>query len=396
MTKISSLHIRPFDLPFRVPFQTSRERLYSRRGWVVWVVDEQGGWGVGEAAPLSSFGMENLMETGRVLADWARVLPGREVQLEAPVTPELAAAFGLAGKFPGGTDGAATPAARHGVELALLDLAARRAGVPLARFLNPAAAGSVEVNAVLGEGSIEQTVRRAEALAGEGYRTLKLKVGAAPPEEDTARVRAVRESVGGEVRLRLDANEGWNEQAAPALLESLAPLDIEYVEQPLPAADIAGMARLAAGSPIPLAADEAVVSRAGARAILERRAANVLILKPMPLGGPLAALATARLAAEHGVPVVVTTTLDGSVARAGAVAAAGAVAGMAALPADGAGAGMAHGLATGGLLESDLAPGAPFPNEGRMILSTEPGLGVSLPPPKGTSTEKKRRLRPSR
>lgn len=401
--KISSLHFRPYALPFVTPFQTARETLRVRKGWVIWVMDGEGGWGVGEAAPLPGFGMESHEECGRVLAAWARSLPGREFDpshylapkagTEASTEPGLEPAPWLAGGDSGGppdeVGGTAAPAARHGLELALLDLAARRAGLPLHRLLHPEAGNDVEVNAVLGAASLEETVRCAEALAAQGYGTLKLKVGARGTQGaagDFERLRAVRQALGEGTRLRIDANESWNETEALRLLEKLAPLNIEYVEQPLPADDLIGMARLAKRSPIPLAADEAVLSLEGARGVLERGAAHVLILKPMALGGPRATLAAARLAARFGARVVITTMLDGAVARAAATAVAAAVA--AAMPgadAPAGGRGMAHGLATGGLLAEDLVAAA-APRGGRLALSSLPGLGLSLPPPPGENT----------
>ena len=368
--KISSLLFRPYTLPFAEPFRTSRETLRAREGWEVWVSDGEGRWGAGEAAPLAGFGMESREETARALAAWAASLPGREVDLQSPLREDLPPAFGLAEDFP------AAPAARHGLELALLDLAARRAGLPLAKCLDSAAGGEVSVNAVLGAASHDDTVRQAAALAAEGYGTLKIKLGVHGPAEDLRLLGAVRKAVGDGVRLRLDANEGWTEAEALPALEGLAPLDIEYVEQPLPADDVAGMARLARRSPIPLAADEAVLSPESARGILEAGAAQVLILKPMALGGILTALAVARLAAGHDARAVITTTLEGAFARAGAASAAAALAGIFPAAPD-----IAHGLATGDLLAEDLVPHPPRPQGGKLILSGAPGLGLAGQPP---------------
>jgi o-succinylbenzoate synthase len=345
--RISSLRCQPYVLPFTKPFRTSHGTLRERRGWVVWVADEEGRWGVGEAAPLKGFGMETHEAAGQVLRGWSETLP-----------PDA-------------------PAARHGLELALLDLAARRAARPLAAYLHPSADGEVAVNAVLGAASPEETVREAAALVAEGYGTLKLKVGADTAGEDQERLRAVRCAVGSAVRLRIDGNGSWSKKAALPLLERLAPLDIEYAEQPLPADDIKGMAELARLSPIPLAADESVLSLENARSVLGENAAQVLVLKPMALGGILTTLAVARLAEQHGVRVVITTMLDGAFARMGAACAAAALGGVLA----GGGAGVAHGLATGGLLAEDLVPAPPLPHAGRLTLPTGAGLGMPAAPP---------------
>lgn len=369
--KISSLRFHPYTLPFVKPFRTARETLAARRGWVVWVEDGEGNRGVGEAAPLEGFGMETWERTGEVLRGWSESLPGTEIGQGQAAAPDTPPAFGLGGDAPG------APAARHGLELALLDLAARRAGLSLAAYLHPAAAGEVAVNAVLGAGPVADTVREAEARVAEGFRTLKLKVAADTAAEDEARLRAVREAVGAGVRLRIDGNGNWERAGAAALLERLAPLEIEYVEQPLPREDLTGMAALAARSPIPIAADEAVLSLEDAQAVLAHGAAQVLILKPMALGGVLTALQVARLAVASGVGVVVTTMLEGAYGRAGAAAAAAALHGI--LP--GAARHRAHGLATGALLAKDLVEVPWGPEGGKLPLPAGPGLGYPVPPP---------------
>ncbi|MCZ6841415.1 MAG: o-succinylbenzoate synthase [SAR324 cluster bacterium] len=373
--KISSLRFQPYSLPFARPFRTARETLRRREGFLVWVSDGEGAWGVGEAAPLAGYGMEPLHETGKALQSWAGSLPGRAAALSLPLAEDTPPAFGLAEDFPG------CPAARHGLELALLDLAARRAGLPLAKALHPGAAETLSVNAVLGGASPEETVAEAAARAAEGYGTLKIKLGMHGPQADQALLSAIRAAVGAPVRLRLDANEGWTEREALPLLERLAPIGIEYVEQPLPAGDLPGMARLARKSPIPLAADEAVLSLSGARAILDAQAAQLLILKPMALGGLLSTLAVARLAASRGVRVVVTTTLDGACARMGAACAAAALPGIPGASAPD----IAHGLATGHLLAKDLLPDPPRPMGGLLTLPKAAGLGISLAPPSGSA-----------
>ena len=340
-----------------------------RRGWLVRVADEQGRWGTGEAAPLAGFGMESHRAAGAALARWAKALPGSNLKAGPSADEPPPPWFGLELGEPG------TPAARHGLELALLDLAAQRAGLPLARFLHPAAIGPVLLNATVGANDPAETAGQATALVAQGFRTLKLKVGADDPRADLRRLRVVREAVGPRVRLRLDANGAWSESVALRLLEKLAPLDIEYVEQPLPARSLGAMARLVERSPIPLAADEAASSAAGARRVLERGAAHLLVLKPMALGGLLTTLEVARAAARQGVPVVLTTTLEGAFARLGAVHAAAALEALQPphLPR------YAHGLATGSLLARDLVAEPPEPRGGKFILPEAPGLGIASP-----------------
>jgi o-succinylbenzoate synthase len=366
--RIAALHWEPYALPFAQPFASAGGRLSERRGFILRVQDEAGAWGVGEAAPLPAFGGESLERCEADLRRWAAALPGREVAL--PADPAAwAPAAGLAAPEP-------APCACHALECALLDLAARRAGLPLARWLDAAAPAAVALNATLGAGTPAQAAAAAREAVSEGYATLKLKVGLGAAAADAALLRAVREAVGAAPRLRIDANGAWRREDALERLRAWAPLDIEYAEQPVPAHDVEGLAWLAARSPVPVAADESIRGVADAQRLLERRAAAVLVLKPMLLGGPLTTLRIARTAHAAGVPVVVTTVLEGIYGRLAALHCAAAVAslhraaGLSAAP-------PACGLATGALLAQDLLPAPPAPAGGRWELPAQPGLGLA-------------------
>lgn len=378
--RIAALRWEPYALPFVRPFATAGGRLGERRGFVLRVQDESGAWGVGEAAPLPEFGAEDLATCEAALRAWSESLPGRDVQPRFDAPCEAPPLFGLG-------DAATAPTAAHALESALLDLAARRAGLPLAHWLLPGALqapAAVAVNATLGATEPAQTVLAAQQAVRQGYRTLKLKVGVDAAAAEQARLRAVREAVGPAVRLRIDANGAWGREEALARLERWAPLDIEYAEQPVPADDLDGLAWLAARSPVPVAADESIRTPADAERLLARQAAAVLVLKPMLLGGALTTLRIARAALSAGVPVVVTTVLEGIYGRLCALHVAAAVAalhkdalhsaalqGVAGLPAEP----PACGLATGALLARDLLPEPPTPRDGVWALPAAAGLG---------------------
>ncbi len=184
------------------------------------------------------------------------------------------------------------------------------------------------------------------------------------------RVRAVREAIGTDVRLRLDVNGAWDPPTAEDRLEALARFDLEYVEQPLAGDDAAALADLRRRVRVPIAADETVTSVKAARELLEAGAVDVLVVKPARVGGLVVGAEIATLAAEHGVPVVVSTLFETGIGIAAALAMA------AALPeVDGTPGGVDHGLATAGLLEHDLLRGELVVEDGRMWLPDSPGPG---------------------
>ncbi len=183
-----------------------------------------------------------------------------------------------------------------------------------------------------------------------GCTTAKVKVGEAGQAlgDDVDRVAEVRALMGPAARLRVDANGAWTPAQALAALTRLARYDLEYAEQPCP--DVPTLAALrrdlaAAGLDVPVAADESVRRAADPFAVAAAGAADLAVVKVAPLGGVAAVLAVAaRLAAEHGLDVVVSSALDTSVGIAAGVAAA------AALP----GEPRACGLGTAGLLARDV------------------------------------------
>lgn len=146
-----------------------------------------------------------------------------------------------------------------------------------------------------------------------GCRTAKVKVAASDQvlAQDVARVRAVREALGPEGRIRVDANGGWNVDEAEHAIHALAPYDLEYVEQPCASvADLLEIGIRTKYMGIPIAADESVRRADDPMAVAESGAADILVVKAQPLGGIRRVL---ELVEHTGLPVVVSSALDTSV-----------------------------------------------------------------------------------
>jgi O-succinylbenzoate synthase len=187
-----------------------------------------------------------------------------------------------------------------------------------------------------------------------GCRTAKVKVAAGDQTlaQDVARVRATREALGPEGRVRLDANGGWNVDEAEHAIHALAEFDLEYVEQPCATVDeLAEIRRRTTYMGIPIAADESVRRAADPLAVAEAGAADLLVIKAQPLGGIRRALA---IMASAGLPVTVSSALDTSVGLAMGAALAAAVP---ALEYD-------CGLGTASLLAADVTRDPLSPEDG--------------------------------
>jgi len=337
---------RSFSLPLESPLSTAAGDIEEREGFLV-EYDHRGETGLGEATPLPG---------------WTEPLDACAAGLNS------ALAAGANDQHSEGLlqlDASERPAARHGFATALVDADARADGVPLYRWFHDHHRGSVPVNATVGHGDPDETVAAVDDAVDAGFDCVKLKAGVAPVETDLDRVRAVREAVGDDVTLRVDANGAWSREAAERALEGLHGMDVDYVEQPLPADDLEGLADLR-GGPVGVAVDETLAEQSMAD-VFDADAADVVVLKPMVLGGPGNAHTLALRARDEGVEPVVTTTIDAVVARTAAVHVAAAIPDISPC-----------GLATADLLAADLGPDPTAVSDGRISVPQDPGLGVDL------------------
>jgi o-succinylbenzoate synthase len=348
---ITALHWQAVSLRFARPFATSRGRMSDSRSWIVTLETAEGIRGHGEAMPRCEVASGDRLASAveDELLAWRRRLVGHPLaipDLPVPRSPSEAAVS-------------------FAIETAVMDALAQHQGVPLATLLGEPRS-AVPVNATIGSCEPEDAAREAAQAAAAGFPAVKLKVGGRPLTADVARVAAVREAIGPAVALRLDANGAWRPDEAVAILQALAPYQIDYVEQPVRPGRLAELVWVRKEGGVPIAADESVTSPAQLVALLAAEAVNVVVLKPMVLGGLRRCVALAQLARTAGVRVVITSSLESGIGTAAALHLA------AALPADT----PPCGLATIGLLEHDLLT-APLPlDRGVMTLPDRPGLGV--------------------
>lgn len=357
--RVSGLRWTTYKLPFRAEFATSRGAFVHREGLILRLHTESGIVGLGEAAPIAERGGGTLSEALAVLDEVGAAFVGKPLD-------EVPAFLDETGRGRG--DGAMS-AVRCALDVAVCDAMARAAGTSVAELLAGDVNRSLAVNATIGTGAPVQAAAQAAAARDSGFGCVKLKVGAARSgDEERRRVAAVRQALGTGIRLRIDANGAWGVEQAIRAVRELEEYGLEMVEQPVAAGDLPGLARVRAAVDVPIAADEDVTNVEAAERVLEAGAADVLVVKPMVVGGLHPARRIIDLAAVAGVEVVVTTTIDAGIGTAAALHLA------ATLPPGG----PACGLATGSLLAADLITRPLVARCGRMGLPDGPGLGVEL------------------
>jgi L-alanine-DL-glutamate epimerase-like enolase superfamily enzyme len=296
---ITRIRTHRVEAPLHTPFVTALRRTGTMRTLVVEVHDGDGHTGFGE-------GPQVLQVTGASVEG-----------TEACVTQVLGPL--LIGRDPDDLLGncrlvrgavAGNEAAKAALDVALHDLAARRLGVPLVRLLGGTTMRvptDVTLAADAAAGTAADRVR-------DGFTVLKMKVGT-DAATDVARVRAVREAAGPGATIRLDANQGWTPREAVRVIRALDAegLDIELVEQPVPAWDVDGMAWVRDRVDLPILADESVFGVRDLIRVIQRGAADLINVKLAKCGGLAVARTLLDVAREHGLGTMVGSMMEGPI-----------------------------------------------------------------------------------
>jgi len=186
------------------------------------------------------------------------------------------------------------------VELALMDLLGRAFDIPSGSICGPILHNHVFYSGILSADGLHAGERSLLQLRDMGFKSVKLKVGN-NEAEDLALLTMAREILGDACSLRVDANCAWKRDEALQRISALVPLRVVSIEQPLSPEDLSGMSWLTARSPIPIMADESLVSIEDARHLIENRACHLFNLRISKCGGLLRAARVRDMAMNHGI-----------------------------------------------------------------------------------------------
>jgi o-succinylbenzoate synthase len=365
--RITDASVEPVGGATREPVSNAARRWEARHGVWLRLRDEAGHVGVGESSPLPGYSPDSLDAVAAALGalDWDRLANG-------PDDPEALGARLLEALPP------ALPSARFAVETAWLDLLGQRTRQPLWALLQGGAASpapslarrAVPLSELVPSLEPDEALRAAEAALRRGIGTIKVKIGRSGAfDREHALLARLRAELGPAWRLRLDANGALDARTAHEHLARLAPLDVELVEEPVPAAHLG----VGPPPPVPVGLDESLTEPA----IWERVAPWIAgggvaaaVLKPTLLGGLGACRALARRARALGLAVTVSHTFDGPVALAAAAHLALAVASPA----------RASGLAPHPALAAYPRLPLPMLEDAAIVAPAAPGLGLTEAP----------------
>jgi L-alanine-DL-glutamate epimerase-like enolase superfamily enzyme len=348
--RVDRVELFPVRIPLRGPFNTAGGTIETRELAVIRLTDEDGVQGVGEITPYPD-------PTASSLSDLLAAF-----EHDAREQLEQAEVFDAGLRI----EGALAAPVCAAIDVALLDLLARREGVRVADMIGASVQERIAVNATITATDPESVATAGAAAVEAGFSTVKLKVGFAADDHD--RLAALRDAVGFGTLIRLDANGAWYTGQAIELIGEFQSYGLELIEQPVAAEDLASMHRVRDASIVPIVADEGVRTVSDLDLHVANGACDGVAVKISQVGGITNASVLAGNAAQAGLLTFVTSTIDGPVGLAAGLHFAAARSDFT----------VANGLATGELLAESYARGLPDVREGTLELSDRPGLGVEL------------------
>ena len=270
---ITSIDIYKLDIQFHNPIKVAIGIVEAAENVAIKITTDTGIEGWGEASPCCPYITGDLQATAYATAEHlARMIVGKNPLAIENRMAEI-------NRYMVGE-----PSIRAAFDMALYDIAAKAANMPLYQFLG-GEQREIRTDLTIGwQDTVEQTRARAQAILDQNFDAIKLKVGR-PGLEDVAHVAAVRELAGPDIQIKMDSNQGWDYPTAVANINAMKSLNLDYSEQPLPVWDIDGLARLRDKVDLPICADESVFDDKDALKLIRAGAADYLNIKLGKSGG---------------------------------------------------------------------------------------------------------------
>ena len=287
----------PLHIPLKVPFVTSLGSLSHVESVVLRASTADGMVGWGECNPFWSINgetQETCMAVGRQLA---RALVGHEANAIEDAHARMdRLIFG-------------NNSIKSAFDIALHDIAARSAGLPLYRFLGGRENRPLLTDYTVSLGSPEKMAVDAVGILRDGFTVIKVKLGG-NGEEDIARIRTIREAIGLGTPLRIDANQGWDPLTAIRVLTALGDRNIQHCEEPIPRWQFMELRRVKEASPIPIMADESCCDHHDAERLIALGSCQRFNIKLGKSGGLFKARKILSLAESASVEVQIGGFLE--------------------------------------------------------------------------------------
>lgn len=291
--------IYKFSIPMH-PFTIATGTMHYAQNILIRIHTDAGFYGVGECSAFPMIVGETQATCFEMAKDFASLWKGKEA-LDIPARMHELHDFT-----------AFNATIKSAFDMALHDLVSRSAGQPLYRFLG-GKKKPIETDLTIGIDTPEKMAEKAIRFKTDGVRMIKIKLGK-DPMEDVQRVRRIRQAVGNEIILRIDANQGWDFDSAHNALRLMDSSNIQFCEQPLRHWDDYRMPELRKSSPVPIMADESVFDHHDALRLIAAEACDYVNIKFAKSGGILEATAIDTVCTAHHIPCMMGGMLESRVA----------------------------------------------------------------------------------
>ncbi len=294
---ITQIEIYKSPIKLKEPFVISLGAFEFAENIVVVIKTDESITGFGECSPFMSINGES-MDTCFIVAQYlARILKGKDPgNMESCLLAMDKVIYG-------------NTSIKSAFDMALYDIASQLAGLPLYVFLGGKNDKKLITDYTVSFGPARKMADDALKIKSDGFQFIKVKLGG-EEHEDIQRIRLIRDTVGVEIPLRIDANQGWDKETAINILNALVPYHIQYCEEPIPRWDFMELPEIKRRSPIPIMGDESCCDHHDAKRLIDLEACDYLNIKLGKSGGIFNAIKMIRLAEKANIKMQIGGFLE--------------------------------------------------------------------------------------
>ena len=299
--KITRISLYKLCIPLKEPFITSLGQDDDARNVLVKIETDKGLIGFGECSPYMPINGESQDTCYAVGQYFAKVLIGKDpLNISDCIRIMDSVIY-------------ANNSIKSAFDIALYDIAAQDAGQPIWQFIGGQKNKTIVTDYTVSIGEPEKMARDAVHILSQGYPAIKVKLGK-DGKKDVQRIKAIREAVGNDIPLRIDANQGWDVEEAIETLKALSQFGIQHCEEPIARWNYAQLPRISKESPIPIMADECCGDDHDAARLIELKACTYFNIKLGKSGGIYRGLKIVRLAEKAGIHLQIGAMIESRIA----------------------------------------------------------------------------------
>lgn len=298
---ITSIEVKKFSIPLISPFVISLGPLYDAENVAVKITTDVGIVGYGECSPFMSINGESAESAVVIAGFFRKILLGKDaLNIKQNIALMDSVIF-------------FNNSIKSAFDMALYDIAAQNAGLPLYQFLGGKKNKTIETDYTVSVGEVAAMAKAAKEIQDKGFPAIKVKLGK-NGEEDVLRIKEIRAAVGMDIPLRIDANQGWETGEAIATLNAMAGFNIQHCEEPINRKKFLELPKIKAASPIKIMADESCSDAMDAENLIQINACDRFNIKMGKSGGIFKALEIVKHAEQHNIEIQIGAFLESRLA----------------------------------------------------------------------------------